>query len=125
MKYHILPTSNGTARIRLLTATRSPIIVLSIVIIHLNSAQVQPFLWLIQRQDVDREESMYRSLIFKLPVSPAMNPAIAAEVFIDVLGSHLVVLDLGLGAGCNQLEVFRRDSHRRVALLQADGAVAA
>ena len=60
-----------------------------------------------------------------MSVRPAMNPAIGAEVFIDVLGSELVVLDLGFGAGCNQLEVFRRNPHRRVALFQADGAVAA
>lgn len=121
----ILLPSNTAARIRLVTWTRSPIIGSAIAVIDSELAQFQAFLWLIQRQDVDREELMLRSLKFKLSITPTMDPTIGTEVFVDVFGSPLVVLDLGFGARRHECEIFRRDPDRRVPLLQADGAVAA
>lgn len=119
----VLPASNGTTRVRFVSLLEGPIATSPLDIFNLESAQIQTLLRLIQRQDVDGEELMDLALELIFPVTPAMDPAVGAEVFVDILRSHLVILDLGLGARRDQLEVFRRDSYGRVALFQADGAV--
>jgi len=118
----LLPASKHSARERMIS--RLERIIPPVGINNLEIPHIQPLLRLIEGQHIDGEEFVLLALILVLPVGPAVDAALATEVFINVLRSHLVVADLGLGAGSNQFKVCRRDSDRRVALFQADGAVA-
>lgn len=95
---------------------------------HLPFTQIQSFLRLIERDNVDLEELDHLSLPRKLARSDDMHAASATKVFVDFgarVAARSVVLALGQRRWREECEIGLRHAAGCEALFEADGAVAA